>query len=191
MTQDRTEQFATWSRRLQQSDPAAHDAVFEALHAPLLRYAIRWVRNETLALDVVQQTFMKLWDFRHRLDPKASLEALLYRMVKNTSIDHLRKKERMQHVEPLDTAPELPVHAPAADDLLEADDLNRHLTAWIEELPTRRREAFLLSRFHGLKHQEISEVMGISAGTVNLHVLHALQHIRQRLDAFQNKPTSP
>ena len=76
------------------------------------------------------------------------------------------------------------------DTQFEASQLKAYLNQWIEELPERRREAFMLSRHHDLSHREISEIMGLSERTVNTHIFLALKHLRKRLDALQNDNVS-
>jgi len=74
---------------------------------------------------------------------------------------------------------------PNADELLDAEDLGVRIREWISELPPKRREAFQLSRFDGLSHEEIAEVMNVAPRTVTNHIMLALQHLRDRLRTFQ------
>ena len=69
---------------------------------------------------------------------------------------------------------------------IDAQNLAVHLQKLIDELPDRRKEAFILSRHHDLSHKEISNIMGLSERTVNTHIFLALKHLRTRLDALQN-----
>jgi len=69
---------------------------------------------------------------------------------------------------------------------LEFRDLNGYIKRWIDELPPRRAEAFVLSRYHGLKHTDIASIMQVSKRTVDTHILLALQYLRKRLDAWQD-----
>jgi RNA polymerase sigma-70 factor (ECF subfamily) len=52
-------------------------------------------------------------------------------------------------------------------------------------LPDRQREALLLSRYEGLSHAEIAEIMGVSPRTVNNHLVSALKSIRNNVVAFE------
>lgn len=176
--------FPAWSRRLRASDPTACTEVFNAMHTPLLRYALQQTREETAAYDVVQEAFIKLWQVRETLDPERSMKALLYCIVRNLSLnDH-----RMKRHEPIEQTA-LPVPDPAAastpEEVFDAEVLGTHLRRWIDALPPRRREAFQLSRFEGLSHQEIAQVMNLTPRTVTNHIMLALQHLRDRLHAFQ------
>ena len=60
--------------------------------------------------------------------------------------------------------------------------LPKKLHEWVEQLPERQREAFELSRFEGLDHEEIAQVMQVSARTVNNHLVAALRQLRIHYD---------
>lgn len=65
---------------------------------------------------------------------------------------------------------------------MDSDALRTRMRAWIDDLPERQREAFRLSRFDDLTHDEIADVMDIAPRTVTNHVTKALQTLRDRLD---------
>ena len=175
--------LAAWSRRLRASDPSACTELFRTLHAPLLRYAARLTRDEDAAYDVVQDAFIRLWEHRAGLDPEQSVRAYLYTIVRNTALNRIaQEKRRRAHAEVLDA----PSQPPAASDALDARELQDHIRAWIDELPPRRQEAFRLSRFDDLTHNEIARVMGLAPRTVTHHIMLALQHLRDRLAAYQS-----
>lgn len=168
-----------------ESDQAAYAALFRTLHAPLLRYARRFVHNDATAYDVLQDVFMKLWDRRTTLDPNGAIEALLYTMVRNRALNTLRRESRETDLEVVSDQ-----HTPVVDDAhasLASDDLASRIRRWIQELPKRRQEAFVLSRFHGLSHKEISAIMGVSLKTIDTHILLALKFLRGRLDGYQTE----
>lgn len=167
------------------SDQAAYAALFRVLHTPLLRYARRFVHDDASAYDVLQDVFMKLWDRRTTLDPNGSIEALMYTMVRNRALNVLRREGREADLETVADQ-----QTPAVDDLHESvasEDLASRIRRWIQELPKRRQEAFVLSRFHGLSHKEISAIMGVSLKTIDTHILLALKFLRGRLDRYQTE----
>ncbi len=178
------EQFSTWSRGLQRSNQKAYTEVFEATYDTLYRYAWYFLHDDNAAYDVLQDVFLKLWQVRERVDPEKSLKALLYQMVRNTALNHMRHAKR-HAAETLDDAPYEPAVLPEADNDLDHQVLESHMRHWIEELPSRRREAFMLSRYQGLSHVEIADIMDLAPKTVNNHIVLALQHLRSRLLAHQ------
>ncbi len=66
------------------------------------------------------------------------------------------------------------------------EELAGNFRIWINELSDRRREAFELSRFEGLDHQEIADVMNLTVKTVNNHIVDALSHLRKRYNNHSN-----
>lgn len=174
------ELLRAWCRRIKASDREAFARVFEALHDRLARYAFQITNEKTVAQDVVQQAFTALWDMRSSLTPEESLEALLFRIVRNRAYNYKRdRRTRTSNHEVLQRNLEPARDTPAAD--LDADRLEEHLQTWIADLPERQREALALSRFEGLSHEEISQVMDISPPTVNNHIVRALKTLRSKV----------
>lgn len=175
--------FAAWGRRLRASDASACTELFQALHRPLLRYAARLTRDDDAAYDIVQDAFIKLWEHRARLDPEQSVRAYLYTIVRNTAFNQMKQKQHRQyhldHLEPADPSAEM-------SDPMAVRELKTQMQTWIEELPPRRQEAFRLSRFNGLTHDEIARVMNLAPRTVTHHIMLALQHLRARLATYQS-----
>jgi RNA polymerase sigma-70 factor (ECF subfamily) len=159
----------------------------------LVSYARRILRDEAGAYDVIQDVFVKLWDIRENLDPDSSLQSLLYTMTRNASLNAIRKRAYLVHPDPAGTEGggfETMRAEAGADSKLQAKDLGEVLNRWIDELPERRKEAFVLSRHHDLSHREISKIMGLSERTVNTHIFLALKQLRARLDVLQNENVS-
>ena len=175
------ERYREWATRLQASDEAAYAALYRHTHPLLHRYVWYITRDSDVTDDVLQEVYVKLWTIRHNVDPDRSLKALLYQMARNFALNHARSQRRMSDadIEDLDLS-ETPQH----ESTLTADTLESRLRRWIEELPPRRREAFCLSRFDSMSHDEIAAVMDLTPKTVNNHIVLALQTLRQRLAAF-------
>ena len=180
------EQFRKWSLGLQRSDHEAYAALFKATYDALFRYAWTFTRSEDAAYDVLQDVYLKLWQVRTRIDPSRSLRALLYQMVRNYALNH-RRDARRHALDPIDASFYEPP-AETFESALYARDLGALIRAWVDEMPERRREAFRLSRYEGLSHEEIARVMGLTPKTVNNHVVLALQHLRARLRTYESTP---
>jgi RNA polymerase sigma-70 factor (ECF subfamily) len=133
---------------------------------------------------MVQDAFIKVWTNRQDLDPDKSLKAFMYTIVRNRSLNHLRQVKTHESTVAAMPSPELSAQ-PGPEELLDAEDLRTRLLEWIGELPPKRREAFQLSRFDGLSHEEIADVMNVAPRTVTNHIMLALQHLRDRLNTFQ------
>ncbi len=166
--------------QLLQGDQQAFDALFRTWYEPLCRYAARLLDGDMDdAEDVVQQTFIKLWEQREILPIQFSVKAYLYKMVHNRSLNRLRDAQtRRRHSEISvsfgnDTAP--PV---------EVSDLQTRLQAALEQLPTECRRIFELSRFEELKYREIADQLNISIKTVETQMGKALRLMRVHLAEY-------
>ncbi len=174
-------------RRLQASDRAAFEQVFRLLREDLLRYVQSIVNSPAAAHDLTQDVFVALWGLRASLDPARSLRAYLYRMARNRAYRYLRDERTHARKQALlkEQATARTPAPPGPDAAFDADSLGNKLHAWIHELPTRQREALVLSRFHELSHREIAAVMGVSPRTVNNHIVRALTHLAGRIQAYE------
>ena len=184
------EQFVAWSLGLKCSDRRAYTSLFQATYDALFGFARYITRDEDAAHDILQDVYLKLWQVRETVDPARSLRALLYQMVRNYALNHERRKK----THATDSLNQI-VAEPSVDASTEADidagALNDRIRLWIDEMPERRREAFVLSRFEGLSHDEIARVMNLTPRTVNNHIVLALQDLRARLHAFETHKVEP
>jgi len=178
------EQFRSWGQGLRNSDTRSYSDLFDATYDGLMRYAIYIVRDSSSASDILQDVYLKIWQIREDIDPDRSLKALLYQMVRNYALNHERQRKRR-------AAEELVADHPAVgfdmmtDERLDAEALEYRLSEWIDEMPERRREAFMLSRYEGLSHEQIATLMNLAPKTVNNHIVLALQHIRRLMLAYE------
>lgn len=184
--------LAPLCRRLRASDRDAFEAVFRLLRDGLLRYVRAIVNDDVVTHDLVQDVFVALWGLRETLDPALPLKPYVYRMARNRALrylrderTHARKEDQLQQEASGYDAAESP------EDRLDVAVLQRHLKRWLAALPDRQREALVLSRYHHLSHREIAAVMDISPRTVNVHIMRALDHLQQRVQAFEPISKNP
>ncbi|MBL7977496.1 MAG: RNA polymerase sigma-70 factor [Bacteroidetes Order II. Incertae sedis bacterium] len=174
------ETIQVWSRSIRNSDRKAFRALFEAFYTPLYRYTVLLIRDSEAAYDVVQEVFTKLWEMRDTLDEGRSLKALLYQMTRNRALNHIR--DHQKKMTDWESVPE-PI-GETEQGIMERIDtsaIQEKLSGWIAELPERRREVFMLSRYDGLSHEEIATILNISPRTVNNHLGFALTELRQKV----------
>ena len=170
------------AERLWDSDQAAYAKIFQTMHEPLLRYVYRITKDEALAMDVLQDVFLKLWEMRAGLEVQVSFKALLYTMARNRALNVHRNQSRMKYDSDLVADNSTEITESLVEHELHVGQLDAYFKTWVKELPPRRAEAFVLSRFHAMTNREIGEVMGLSKRTVDTHIVHALRHLRKRYD---------
>lgn len=152
-------------------------------YRPLCLYALRFLGNTDRAEDIVQDCFVGLLEQKNRDATEKQGTAmvaapLLFRIVHNRCIDELRRNQQHLPTLPLDQLAE-----PNTDDIDDAFEAARLWTA-IDALPSRCREAFLLSKRDGMKYREIARELGISERTVEHHVEKALRILRGKASDF-------
>ena len=179
--------FDEWCRRLKASDRSAYAEVFDEMYEPLFRYVRSITQSSEAAQDVTQDAFIRLWEVRDSLSLDQSLEAYLYRIARNRAYNYERnQRTRSEKEEDVhEKTPAQPAPPTRPDAQASAQRLEDRLWQWIGELTERQREALVLSRFDGLSHDEVAEVMDISPRTVNNHIVRALKHLRGRIDDYE------
>lgn len=158
------------------------DQIFIKFYSPLCNYVSKIVMDETLAEDIVQELFIKLWE-KDELHQVQNLEAYLLRAAKFKSIDVLRKMKRTATVITIDES-SLSIYADdSVDDHHDIEPMFAYLMA---QLPQKTREAFELSRIDGLSYKEIAEIQGLSIKTIENQIGNALKILRT---SIKNVPT--
>lgn len=179
------QQFSDWARRMCNSDESAFKELFDATFENYVRYAWRFTKNKDSAMDIVQEGFIKLWNYRDKLDPSQSLKTYIYRMIKHKALNHLR--DRRHDDVPLADLELVADSGPEFEEQAETESaLGSSMKKWIEDLPDRQQEAFKLSRFEGLTHEEIAEVMEVSPRTVNNHIVAALNTLQEQYQRYKD-----
>lgn len=160
-------------------EEAAFDAVFRRWYEPLCLYACRLAGGDMdEAEDLVQQAFVKMWEYRNRLQVSWSLKAYLYKTVHNACLNRLRSRSVQSkylefNAQQLDTMHTLPEDT--------APELTERFQRAMDTLPPQCRHIFELSRFESLKYREIAEQLGISIKTVETQMGKALRTMRVQL----------
>jgi RNA polymerase sigma-70 factor, ECF subfamily len=167
--------------RVKNSDPEAFGVLFKRYQPIVFRQAFYRLRDIDTSHEVVQETFIRIWDHRASLKPHLPFLALTLRIAQNLIHDmarHNAVRERLA----------LEVPTPS---LSEGDDPSEALAlTMLEEriqdvvnngLGERCRNVFLLSRYEGKSHLEISQALGISVKTVENQIGKALKTLNKAL----------
>lgn len=187
MKQPTHQQIQLWASRISRSDREAFDVLFRSFYAQLVHFACNYTKNKPDACDVVQDVFIKIWENRQEIDSQFSLKGYLYKMVRNMALNKVRNySNKMVDLDLNGNEHHL---TGQVEQETESGRLLDNVRTWIGELPERRREAFELSRFDGLDHEEIALIMEVSVNTVNNHIVSALKYLRDRHQAHNKKLT--
>lgn len=151
--------------------------MLERYHRELLNFLSRQVNDRDVASDLAQEAYTRVLTAQSCGQVILDTRAMLYRTARNLLIDRHRRAELRRH-EDLDALD--PAEQPVAEafqqpeEILSYEQHARALVRAMESLPPRCREAFVLSRFEGLSHQQVAEHMGISKNMVAQHVARGI-----------------
>ena len=157
----KTMEDADLIREMSRGKDRAFRELVQRYQSPLYTYALRFSGVKEEAEDTVQETFLRLYANRHKLDASKSLKAYLFRICRNLLIDATRKK-RFTGQEPSAQADP----SPSPDERIHKKEWQAILMRAIETLPENQRTAILLRHTQELSYAEISEVMGLSVSAV-------------------------
>nr|WP_121269909.1 sigma-70 family RNA polymerase sigma factor [Pedobacter schmidteae] len=162
-----------------QGDNLAFAEIYQRYWMQLLNHARRMLRDEALAEDVVQDVFTKLLEKLKQMQVSDSLAGILYYLVRNAVISHIRReKVELNYVEYAKVYENFIANPP--DTELIKKELNTALDKEIDLFPPKLREIFLLRRLE-LSNREIAEKQDISEYTVKNQIKIGLKTLRRKL----------
>lgn len=163
---------------LKGGDRRSFDAIFNRYAPDIFHFSLDLTKSENEAGDILQETFIKLWEYRKNLDPTRSLRNYLISIAKNRVYDILKHKvvERKY----LLARNPAPSGTPEIENALHLDDLRNQLLAGFNRLTAQQREILTL-KSDGMDNDEIAALMKISKRTVENHLSKAYRQLRSEL----------
>ena len=156
---------------------------FKALHTKMYRelhnYAKFILKNDEDAEEIIQDTFLAIWEKRVELSFDDSIRGYIIKTVKNKCLNKLQKKKIVSIN--IDHADEQRTKLSDGSQLLEEAELKLKITRSINMLPEKCKEIFLLSRSQNKTYKQIAEIKGISIKTVENQMGIALRKLRELL----------
>ena len=168
-------------------DARAFDALFERWAGRVLRFVERMVGEASVAEDLVQETFVRVWRARERYQPEARFSTWLFTIAGNAARNELRRPFRRAPHDSLEeeregASLELASGEPPADVQVDARRAGAGLEARLAALPERQCEALWLRAVEGLSYAEVAAALATSEPSVK-----ALIH-RARVALAHSKP---
>ena len=160
--------------------------VFLPFHQKLYRMAYRFLENQPDAEDMVQETYIKLWQKRHELESLINPESFAVTLLKNNCLDFLRK------VKP-DVLPMYEIHVPASESVeeqIEKQEQLKYIQVIMSQLSEQQRQVVELKIWDNLSDEEIARQTGLKKGNIKVIVSRARKIIKERylkLEKDENK----
>jgi len=184
--------------RARAKDFGAFEQLLDRYEDKIFRLAYRFVRNETEAKEVLQDTFLSIWRKLDTFKGDSQFGSWLYRVAANTALMRLRAQRRHPEVSTeelpagyLDNFGSLPPTgdnwARRPDDELQSDELRRQIQSAADALPEIYRTVFILRDVEGLSTEETAEILDISVPTVKTRLHRARIALRDTITGYFNK----
>ena len=182
--------------RFQSGDRSAFTFLVRRHQGPLFNFALRHLRSQPAAEEVVQDAFVRVVqnaaDFKH----EARFSTWLYTIARNLCIDQIRKRALRRHPsldEPKRTeesdGPTLGEQTADARANVEraavSVEIREKVLAAVELLPDEQREVFLMREVSNLPFKEIAEIVGVPENTVKSRMRYALERLQAALSEFE------
>ena len=187
---ERTE--ALLIENLREGDMTALAILVEKYKRLVYRIAIQITRNHEDADDVMQDTFLKVYESIHSFRKEATFETWLYRIVVNHAMNVVKRRKRRRETSlsatsEMEIRPDLRRTADLANNPqlnAEKEELQKWVTQAVDSLPVKHRTVVILHEFEGLTHLEIASILNCSEGTVRSRLHYARKRLRDLLKPY-------
>lgn len=170
---------------LQQDEERALDELIARKSNGLMSVASRMLGDREEAKDIVQITFVRIWEHRHEFRDRWSPNTWIYRIATNLTIDHLRARQRRDRaiiaagssLRAVDTE-----HRSLAE--LQYREVGEIFLKLVGCLSDRQRLVFVLRAIEGLDTKEVAAIVGCRVSTVRNHLFVARRKLRRELEVY-------
>ncbi len=165
---------------IKKGDKVAFKMVFDTYYPRLYSFSLKYGVDQFGAEEITENTFIKLWQKRQKIDKITSPKSYLYKMVANASINYLKANNKNI---PLDIAKH--DYTVSMKEFIIEEEVHNALFNALASLPSKCRKVFELSCIEGLKYKEIAEDLNISVNTVKSQRARAIELLKAQLkDVF-------
>lgn len=185
--------------RARRRDVAAFEELIARHEEKVYRLAMRFVRNETDAREILQETFLSAWRNLESFQGRAQFASWIHRVAVNAALMLLRSQRRHPQVAVEDVEPEALGEAAQQagatlaaatdwsrrpDDHFQSEELRRHIQTAVDALPESQRAVFLLRDVDGLSTDETAELLGVTVPTIKTRLHRARLALRAAITRY-------
>lgn len=173
-----SDSLETLLARTGRGDRGAFAALYQAASGKLCGVALRIVKDRSVADDVLQEAFVRIWQNAGQFDAaRGRAITWMAAIARNAAIDEIRRRRPTAANVEIEEVAELFAHDPAS-----ASDELRALAECLGRLDPKHRECVLLAYYHGLSREELSERFDAPVGTVKVWLHRAAASLRTCLE---------
>ncbi len=164
-------------------DKEAFSVLYETYFDTLYRYGIKFVMDENIVKDCIQDLFIKIYNNRASLSSTNSPKFYLLLSLKNLIIDYLSKYNRITYLSPEDLPFFITYQYQEEDDSNEIDDeIKNKFDKVISLLSPRQKEALYLHFQLELSYEEVSKLLDINYQSLRNLIHRSISKVREQMD---------
>jgi RNA polymerase sigma-70 factor, ECF subfamily len=165
-------------RRVQEGEMVSYNTLVNRYKDRLFNVLYRMLSSEDEANDLLQETFLRVWQHKMSYDFRFAFSTWIYTIALNLARNELRRRKKIKFLDIFDFADKLAAKEEKKDT---SANLKTLLDAEMKRLPEKYKTAFLLRDVDNLSYEEIAQVLGVPLGTVKSRVNRARAILRTRL----------
>lgn len=156
-------------------NPTAFRSIYDAYKDKVFTYCLKFTKSVPDAEEVVQQSFIRLWEYRHMIDSTRPIGPYIYKIVRNCAFDYLKEVARTAQLKAdVRSATRITYY----EEDIQAVDYEKIAEEAINTLPEKRQIIFRMSYDEGMSHQEIADTLELSVHTVKSQLVKATKALR-------------
>ncbi|HWE51735.1 MAG TPA: RNA polymerase sigma factor [Bryobacteraceae bacterium] len=177
--------------RVQCEDAESFGVLLNRNRNVVIQYLARMVQNQSIAEELAQDVFIRVYRSRQKYEPTARFSTWLYRITTNVALNHFRDSKRSQQTVSLDIVDSEQVRreardaAPLVEEQLVKDVLAHEVRRAIRSLPAKQRAAVVMHKYQEMDYAQISAVLRCSPSAVKALMFRAYETLRGRLAYLQ------
>ena len=169
-------------QKIQKGDKNAFRMLVEKYQQTAFRLAFRMLGDEDEARDVVQDSFIRIWEKFNTYNDKEKFTSWMYRIVSNRAIDSIRALKRRPVISLEKLIPEtLATRENGIDIVLENREAGELIRSITSGLPEKQQLVFSLRDLQGLSPKEVQDISGMTETAIKSNLYHARKTIREKL----------
>jgi RNA polymerase sigma-70 factor, ECF subfamily len=165
-------------RRVQEGEMVSYNTLVNRYKDRLFNVLNRMLSSEDEANDLLQETFLRVWQHKMSYDFRFAFSTWIYTIALNLARNELRRRKKIKFLDIFDFADKLAAKEEKKDT---SANLKTLLDAEMKRLPEKYKTAFLLRDVDNLSYEEIAQVLAVPLGTVKSRVNRARAILRTRL----------
>lgn len=167
-------------RRLRRGDAGAYQLIVEQWQQRVFNFALRYSNDQYFASEVVQKTFIQVFEKIDQLKDPTKLKSWLYKIASNNCYNEGRLKSRSNFSALDDQEPhKADLDTPARS--FEKAEMRELVEDVLQKIPAEQRQVIIMKEYEGLKFREIAEILGESENTIKSRMYYGLDAMRKIL----------